>query len=270
MSEKTNKIECFKMSPCIAAAFWGKKGGVIEGEYGSLNCAFKSYTPKEKVIQNHKIIASTMGGNFKNKLFLPLQKHLCNAHVLIQDNVNDSVHADSIITNLPNILIGVLTADCCPILLYEDSVGYIAAIHAGWRGALGMSIDSGIIENTLYKLFDLGCKIENIKAAIGPCINQTSYEVDKEFEGRFLLQDSSYKKFFIKQSENQDNKFYFDLPGFAAHRLQMLGVENIETHSIDDTFSDSEHYFSYRRATKRYGNQNTKYGCQASVIGLIK
>lgn len=259
-------IKCFSLFPHISAAFWGRKGGVIKGEFGSLNCAFKTYVSREEVIENHNIISCTMGNNFRKKLYFVSQKHSCDVHLLTQENMHSLANADAIITNLPNILIGVLTADCCPILLYEDSLGYIAAIHAGWRGALGTNVSAGIIENTLYKLFDLGCKVENIKTAIGPCIKQQSYEVGKEFKEQFLKQDLRYQKFFISKSE----KYYFDLPNFIIYRLQMLGVRHIEMDSVEDTFSNSDLYFSYRYATKKHKNQCIKYGCQASVIGIIK
>lgn len=151
------------------------------------------------------------------------------------------VNADAIVTNLSNINIGILTADCMPILFFDEKNKIIAAVHAGWQGAF-----KKVAENTIDEMIKLGAKIENIKAVIGPCIRQASYEVDENFREKFLKENSEYKKFFIK-SKNQ-NHYLFDLVSYVAKKLENKGIRTILDDGVD-TYSNSEKLFSYRRNT---------------------
>ncbi len=147
--------------------------------------------------------------------------------------------ADAIVTNLANVNIGVISADCTPILMFDDENKIIAAAHAGWRSAKG-----GVVENTVLAMRNLGAK--NISAILGPTIQQDSYEVSKEFLDEFLLENLDNKKFF--KSGLAPEKYLFDLPGYVEEKLINLGVKNIKNDKID-TYQNSEKYFSFRRST---------------------
>ncbi len=161
---------------------------------------------------------------------------------------------DAIITNLKNVAIGVVTADCAPILLWDEKNNIIAAIHAGWRGAL-----SKIIENTIMTMKKIGA--ENIKAEIGPMIQQDSYEVSQDLLDKFCHDDSQNNKFFIK-SKIVD-KFQFNLNGFIKNSLIESGLNDIKNSKLD-TFTEEEKYYSYRRYIKR--NKLEEYGRNISII----
>jgi YfiH family protein len=152
---------------------------------------------------------------------------------------NDEVKADAIVTNQKNLIIGVKTADCVPVLLFsEDEGGIIAAIHAGWRGA-----KSGIIQNSLAKMQKLGAKAENIQTFIGPCIRQESYQISQEFYDDFISEDKKFQKFFKKDPLKIDY-FFFDLPYFIKEKLKIAGITKIKDELIDTYLKKS--YFSYR------------------------
>ena len=161
---------------------------------------------------------------------------------------------DAIITDLKNVAIGVVTADCAPILLWDEKNNIIAAIHAGWRGAL-----SKIIENTIMTMKKIGA--ENIKAEIGPMIQQDSYEVSQDLLDKFCHDDSQNNKFFIK-SKIVD-KFQFNLNGFIKNSLIESGLNDIKNSKLD-TFTEEEKYYSYRRYIKR--NKLEEYGRNISII----
>ncbi|MBL6664875.1 MAG: peptidoglycan editing factor PgeF [Rickettsiales bacterium] len=164
--------------------------------------------------------------------------------------------ADAIVTNQPNINIGVITADCAPILLYCKQSNIIAATHAGWKGA-----KAGIIKNTISKMKELGAA--EIQAIIGPMIQQDSYEVSKEFYDDFLSENLENKEFFI--SGKLVDKFQFDLNGYVENKLRKSGIENIQNSKID-TYSGFDKYFSYRRAN----HQNKKdCGRNISIINVV-
>lgn len=162
---------------------------------------------------------------------------------------------DALVTDRPNLLLGIVTADCAPVLLADRAAGVVGAAHAGWRGAHG-----GILENTVAAMVDLGAKRSNIVAAIGPTIAQDSYEVDEAFRAEF---DGSAEQFF---SADRPGHFTFDLPSYVASRLREAGLEHI-TDLREDTYSQPERFHSYRRATHRGGSTE---GRQISIIGLSR
>lgn len=147
--------------------------------------------------------------------------------------------ADAMVTNLRNVNIAVITADCMPILMFDSENKIIAATHAGWRGA-----KCGIIENTILAMKKLGA--ENISAILGPAIQQNSYEVSKEFLEEFLLENAENKKFF--KEAMAPKKYLFDLPNYVKEKLINLGIKNIKNDKID-TYQNSEKYYSFRRST---------------------
>lgn len=152
--------------------------------------------------------------------------------------------ADAIVTNLTNIAIGVITADCAPILFFDEEKKVIAAAHAGWRGA-----KLGVIESVVKEMRKLGAK--NIQAIIGPMIQQKSYEVSGEFIDDFLSEEGSNKIFFIN-GENPD-KHLFDLPSYVEKKLSEAGIEKVENLKIN-TYSEEEKFFSFRRSFHRGEN----------------
>jgi hypothetical protein len=153
---------------------------------------------------------------------------------------NNRPKADAIVTNLPNLIIGIVTADCMPILMLDDKNRIISATHAGWAGAF-----SNITSTTINSMKKLGSKPQNITAIIGPTIRQKSYEISEEFLDRFLKEDAKNKKFF--KNGNREQHYLFDLPGYTKEKLQKDGVKNIIDDKID-TYTNEEKLFSYRRS----------------------
>lgn len=165
-------------------------------------------------------------------------------------------HADALVTNSPGLLLGILTADCAPVLFADRDAGVIGAAHAGWKGAIG-----GVTDSTIAAMEALGARRQEIRAAIGPCIAQSSYEVDEAFRARFLQQEAGSERFF---ETGQDGRFQFDLPGYVADRLIRAGIGAVETLGLD-TYADETRFFSFRRATHR---EEPDYGRQMSLIAL--
>jgi len=165
----------------------------------------------------------------------------------------DLPKADALVTNLPNIVIGIVTADCSPILFFDDEKKIIAAVHAGWRGA-----KAGVIESTILEMKKLGA--ENIEAIIGPMIQQKSYEVSQDFLDDFLSEDEGNKSFFSNGLEV--DKYLFDLPSYVEKKIAELGITKIKNSRID-TYTNEKKYFSFRRSTHR-GEQDC--GRNVSVI----
>lgn len=165
--------------------------------------------------------------------------------------------ADSLITNQKNLALAIVTADCAPILFFDEDKEIIAAAHAGWRGA-----KSGIIENTVGEMKNLGAR--NIKAVIGPLIHQRSYEVSKEFFDDFISENQENGKFFSPGAIK--NKYQFNLVGYVEEKLKFAGIENIRNLDIN-TYSEEKHYHSYRRNTQQ---NNSKSGRNVSTIILTQ
>tara|TARA_B110000438_G_scaffold236886_1_gene234133 strand:+ start:307 stop:1068 length:762 start_codon:yes stop_codon:yes gene_type:complete len=236
--------------------FFSRNCGVSEGIYKSLNCGPGSSDSRKNILQNLEIVSKKIGVA-RNSLFLMNQTH-SNKVFFIEENImkNQTILSDGLITNLKNKAIGVLTADCVPVLFYEETKHIIACVHAGWRGAF-----DGVIENTLSKLINNN-KNSKIHVAIGPCIGAANYEVGIEFYDKFLNKDKINKHFFIPKNKD---KFFFNLREFV--NLKFKNIKNIE--SVEnlnfDTFEDKEHFFSFRRS-KLLGEKD--YGRCISVIFL--
>jgi YfiH family protein len=152
------------------------------------------------------------------------------------------------------MLLGILTADCAPVLFADADAGVIGAAHAGWRGAL-----AGVTDSTIAAMERLGARRNHIHAAVGPCIGLASYEVDGAFRDRFLAHDPANARFFTA-----DAKPHFDLEAYVVHRLIAAGIEEVEALNLD-TYADSDRFFSFRRSTHR-GEDD--YGRQLSAIAL--
>lgn len=164
--------------------------------------------------------------------------------------------ADAMVTDRPGIVLGVLTADCAPVLFADASAGVVGAAHAGWRGAL-----AGVTDATIEAMEAAGARREHIAAVVGPCIAQESYEVDSVFREKFLEADAENERFF---ANGPAGKPQFSLSAYVLHRLIAAGVQQAETLRLD-TYGDPELFYSYRRSTHR---NEPSYGRQISLIGL--
>jgi YfiH family protein len=224
----------------IRHGFFTREGGVSEGVYASLNCGFGSGDDPAKVARNRAIAVDALG-LAEDRLITCHQIH--SATVLTVEapwRREDSPRADGMATKQPGIALGVLAADCAPVLFADAAAGVIGAAHGGWRGALG-----GVMEATVAAMVALGADRSRIRAGIGPCIGQDSYEVGPEFPGRFTEIDAVSGDFFVPAARPEH--FRFDLPGYIAHRLVRLGLGTI-ANAACDTVADPKRFFSYRRA----------------------
>jgi polyphenol oxidase len=221
-------------------AFFTREGGVSNGLFASLNCGFGSGDDSAAVARNREIAMDRLGLAV-DRLVTCRQVH--SATVVTVDEPwrrEDSPSADGMVTTRPGIALGVLAADCAPVLFADSSAGVIGAAHGGWRGSLG-----GVMEATIAAMVAQGAQAANIRAAIGPCIGQESYEVGPEFPPRFTAVDGESGTFFVAAA--RDGHFRFDLAGYIAHRLGRLGLAAIEDSGCD-TAADPQRFFSYRRA----------------------
>ncbi|MGF1550720.1 MAG: peptidoglycan editing factor PgeF [Sphingomonadaceae bacterium] len=235
--------------------FCGRRGGVSQGIYESLNVGLGSRDDRGAVSENRRrALAAVMPGM---RLVTLHQVHSDRALAVSAPWPDDArPHADAMVTDRPGIALGILTADCAPVLLADAQAGVIGAAHAGWKGALG-----GIVGAVIEAMEALGAERVRIAAAIGPAIGQPSYEVDQRFRARFLAEDGANERFFLP---GREGRHWFDLESYAARRLAEAGVAHIEPLGLD-TCADEARFFSYRRATLR---GETDYGRQLSLIAL--
>ena len=249
----SNKLTKFNN---IKHCFFSKKNGYSRGVYHSLNCGPGSKDKKENVKKNLDLVSEKFGIKRKN-LVLMHQTHSNKVIVINKKNKNKKIIADALVTKSEGLAISVLTADCVPIILYDEINNIIGCIHAGWKGAI-----SGIIENTLNKFKEMNIN-NKINAAIGPCIGHESYEVGLEFYNKFLKDSEINKKFFSKKN---NEKFLFNLRDYVNNKLSNFGVHNIDNINAD-TFKDTDNFFSYRRSQKL---KESDYGRCISTIRLVK
>lgn len=251
-------VENLSSIPHVAHGFFTREGGVSGGVFASLNCGYGSGDDPRYVAKNRAIVETALGVKHDH-LITCYQIH--SAHVAEVTAAWDMQHApeaDAMVTATPGIALGILTADCVPVLFADTAAKVIGAAHAGWKGAT-----LGVLEATIEKMCAHGAVRKNIVAAIGPCIRQKSYEVGPEFFARFLQENESNAAFFVP-SEERDGHFRFDLPGYAALRLKKAGISG--TNSLaNDTCFEEDAFFSYRRATLR---GEASYGRLVSAIAL--
>ena len=247
---KSKKLSKFKI---IAHGFFNKTGGKSKNIYKSLNCGPGSKDNPLDVKQNLQIVKNKISSTAK-KIFLLHQIHSNNfIYINEKSKFNSKPKADAVITNQKNTPIGILTADCVPILMCDEKKNMIAAIHAGWKGAY-----KGIISKVIKFMIKKGCRTKNITAAIGPAISVKNYEVKEDFKRKFIKKDKEYNKFFkIKYK-----KLYFDLPKYVKSCLLKNKIKNIESINID-TFDINNNFFSARRALKL---NHDDYGRNISLI----
>ena len=235
--------------------FLGRTGGVSTGNYASLNVGTGSHDDPAAVTENRRRAAHAVLPGAR--LATVYQVHGSDA-VSILEPFDDSLrpHADALVTDRPGIALGILTADCAPVLFADVAAGVVGAAHAGWKGAL-----AGVTDTTLMAMETLGADRSRIVAAVGPCIARASYEVDAAFRTRFVTEEAEADRFF---TDTHADHAQFDLAGYVAHRLARVGVRTIEIIPAD-TYAEDARFFSYRRATHR-GTGDT--GRQISIIGL--
>ncbi len=240
----------------ISHGFFNRKSGLSKGIYKSLNCGIGSNDKKNKVKGNLRIVKNKISKKSKS-IFLLHQVH-SNKLVFIDKNYNLSgkkVKADAVITDQKKIPIAILTADCVPILLHDKKKNIIAAIHAGWKGAF-----KEIIKKVINKMIKKGCKTNQITAAVGPCIQQNSYNVKEDFRKKFIKKNRK-NQFFLKIKKNI---IYFDLPNFIRSQLKLNKITNIDMINID-TFDKKNNFFSARRSLVL---KHDDYGRNISIIML--
>ncbi len=239
----------------IRHGFFTREGGVSEGLYAGLNCGLGSKDETERVLENRARVARHLGGA-KPEVLTVYQVHGDTAVRADGPIPRDALpKADAVVTTVPGLVIGVLTADCTPVLFADPQAKVVAAAHAGWRGAV-----SGIIESTIAEMEAAGARRDRIRVAIGPTISQAAYEVGPEFEAEVLALDAANRDFFMVPSP--DAKAHFDLPGFAARRLGRLGLATVDP-VAPCTYTNESLFFSFRRTTHR---SEPDYGRQISAI----
>lgn len=234
--------------------FFTRKGGASSGIFSGLNCGTGSSDQTEIVAINRARVTEAMGVA-SDALVTVHQVHSARA-IPVTGPMTIRPEADAMVTATPGILLGVLTADCQPVLFHDPKAGVIGAAHAGWRGAV-----DGILEATLDAMQDLGAQRSRISAVIGPTISQRAYEVGPEFLDRFRAEDKAALRFF---AQGKGDRLLFDLPGYGLHRLRAAGVGHAEW-TGHCTFSDPERFYSCRRTT--HAGQ-ADYGRLISVIRL--
>ena len=235
--------------------FFTRKGGVSEGVYQGLNVGFGSDDDKETVARNRALIAQELGVDSDNLLTV-YQEHgsTCLKITEPHDNLN-APKADAMVTDRPGLALGVMTADCAPVLFYAP--GVIGAAHAGWKGALG-----GVLDATVQAMEELGAGRGDIQAVIGPCIGKASYEVSVDFVEPFMDEDEENERFFGPGAK-EDHPL-FDLAGYCAFKLSKAGLRQIYIQDRD-TYMLEDEFFSYRRTTHA-GERD--YGRQLSCIAI--
>ena len=243
------------MLGAIPHGFLGRRGGLSTGLVAGLNAGLGSGDDETAVAENRaRAAAAVLPGAVLTGVY---QVHSPRC-VTVTQPWSDAgrPQADALVTDRKGVLLGIVTADCAPVLLADPAAGVIGAAHAGWKGAL-----SGVIDNTVAAMLTLGARREAITAAVGPCIGQPSYEVDDQFAARFGEADPANSAYF---SPGRPGHWQFDLEAYVAHRLGLAGIARVEKLGLD-TRASPDRFYSYRRATL---NGEPAYGRQISLIGL--
>ena len=235
--------------------FLGRRGGASTGALAGLNVGYGSRDDRAAIEENRRLAVAALHSDAT--LVTVHQIHSAEVvHVIRPWAEGDRPRADAMVTERPNVLLGILTADCAPVLFADHQAAVIGAAHAGWRGAL-----AGVTDSTIAQMERLGARREHIHAAVGPCIGQASYEVDEGFRASFVADDPDNERFFVA---GRAGKRHFDLEGYVVHRLIAAGIDEIEALNLD-TYGDADRFYSYRRATHR-GEDD--YGRQLSAIAI--
>jgi polyphenol oxidase len=235
--------------------FLGRRGGLSGGIFTGLNCSLGSDDDRANVLENRRrAVSAVLPGAALARVY---QIHSPDV-VTVTGPIDqfDPPKADALVTNLPNILVAVQTADCVPVLFADAKAGVVGAAHSGWKGAF-----TGVNENTILAMEALGADRSRIACAIGPCIAQKSYEVDDGFFHRFAEADPENERFF---AGGKPGHWQFDIEGYVASRLAAAGINRVQCFG-EDTYSQPDRFFSYRRSCHK---NEPGYGGQMSLIGI--
>ena len=241
-------------APRIAHAFFGRDGGVSEGIYAGLNCGAGSNDNPAHVAENRTRVTARLGA--QAQLCTLYQIHSADV-VTLHEPTQGKIQADAMVTAMPGLALGILTADCAPVLFADAEAGVIGAAHAGWKGAVG-----GVLANTVQAMLHLGARKSRMTACIGPCIAQASYEVGPDLIEAVTRAHPTAKQYF--QPTTRRGYALFDLQGFVEAQLHAAGLQDI-TRVAMDTYANEAQFFSFRRTTHR---GELDYGRQISCIAL--
>jgi len=239
----------------IVYGFFTRNGGQSKKPFDSLNCNFSSEDNKKNIKENIDAAKQKIGLE-KTRIKFVSQIHGTNIELINNKNISKKMIADGSITQTKNISLAILTADCAPIFFVDITNNIICAIHSGWRGCL-----NSIILKTLNKVKIINNSIKNIVAIIGPCLDQNNFRVDENFKKKFISINSKYKIYFM---ENNKNNIFFNMRGLIEQQLRDLSVNHI-FHVNNDTYSESDLFFSHRRSTQK-GTLST--GRMINIIGF--
>jgi polyphenol oxidase len=242
-------------SPGIRHGFFTRKGGGSHGVYASLNCGPGSRDDADAVTANRRQVAAHLLVP-ADQLISPWQVHGATALYVTGPwaKAEERPRADALVSNTPGLAIGVLTADCAPVLFADAQARVVAAAHAGWKGAL-----AGVVEATIATMEQAGAKRSRISAVVGPCIGKAAYEVGSEFHTAFISEKREHGRYFIP---GNTGKYFFDLTGFVHDRLADAGIGTVLALNLC-TYSEESAFYSFRRATHR---SEADYGRQISAI----
>ncbi len=238
----------------VPHGFLGRRGGVSRGDMAGLNCGWGSGEDLNVVRENRRLAAAAVLPGAR--IVSPHQIHSADVVVAGDWPDDDRPQADAVVTDRAGVLLGILTADCAPVLFADVDAGVVAAAHAGWKGALG-----GVTDRTIEAMERLGASGGRVTAAVGPCIARPNYEVDWSFLERFVRDNGENERFF---AEGPSGKPHFDLESYLLARLAAAGLARVEALG-QDTYAQPDRFYSYRRATHR---GEPSYGRQISLIGL--
>lgn len=245
-------------APALAGlrhGFLGRQGGLSRGMVAGLNVGLGAGDEPGAVAENRRLAAQAVDPDAR--LMTVYQVHSARCETVSEPWADDArPEADALVTDRPGLLLGVVTADCAPVLLADRAAGVIGAAHAGWKGAI-----SGVTDATIAAMEALGARREAIVAVVGPCIAQSSYEVDQAFRARFVEDDAGNVRFF---EEGRPGHAHFDLAGYVVARLLAAGIATAES-LAQDTYAQEDRFYSFRRATHR---GEPAYGRQISAISL--
>ena len=230
----------------VKHGFFTKLNGLSKKEFKSLNCSTSNGDNKQTVLKNRLIAIKNLNLS-KKKLILIKQTHSSKIIRINKGNLNQNLEGDGLITSLKNVVLGILTADCAPIIIYDNKNKFVCNLHSGWKGSLNNISEKAI------KLFDkYQIKRNNLNAIVGPCLGVKNYEVDVNFQQRFINKNVKYKKFFRYKNKK---KFYFNLRALINYQLSELGLKKI--YNINqDTYRKDNLFFSHRRTIHK-GQKST-------------
>jgi len=250
-----NFININKFIDIVNLGFFTSKGGISKGDFNSLNCSKSNDDKKNNVSKNIKIAINALGIK-KKRLKLINQIHSNKIFFVNNNNLNKDIYGDGLITENKNIALGILTADCAPIFIFDKKKSIVCCLHSGWKGALNNIVSKGIKKIKRRKI-----KSQNIIVIVGPCLGFNNFEVDKKFKLKFIKKNRSYQKFFKSKNRNKD---IFDLRNLINFQISKEGINNV-FNIRKDTYKNSHIFFSHRRATHQNKIQT---GRMINIISL--